>query len=89
MRIIKTVFITLTLLFSSLCLAEMVNINTADAETIAANIKGIGPSRAAAIVSYREEHGPFETIEDLTLVKGVGEKTVVMNKDKLTVGDDQ
>ena len=66
---------------------ELVNINTADAETLAAGIKGVGPVKAEAIIEYREQHGPFQFVDELTLVEGIGEKTVDTNRDILTVGD--
>ena len=59
-----------------LAIAGQVNINTADAETISAELKGIGLSKAKAIVDYRTKHGPFRSVDDLSLVKGIGEKTV-------------
>ncbi len=65
--------------------AEMVNINKADAETIAENLKGIGLTKAKAIVKYRKENGKFQTVDDLTKVKGIGEKTVEKNRSDLTV----
>ena len=65
---------------------ELVNINTADAETLAAGIKWVGPVKAEAIIEYREQHGPFQFVDELTLVKGIGQKTVDMNRDVLTVG---
>ena len=52
----------LALLFiSTLALAGQVDINTADAETISAELNGIGLSKAKAIVEYREKHGPFRS----------------------------
>lgn len=56
--------------------AAPVNINSADAKTIADALNGIGPSKADAIIKYREEHGPFKTPEDLLEVSGIGEKTL-------------
>lgn len=61
-----------------------VNVNQADAATLASAIVGIGPAKAAAIVAYREEHGPFKTVDDLLLVKGIGEATLEKNRDRLT-----
>ena len=61
-------------------LAGPVNINTADAATISAELKGVGLTKAQAIVEYREVHGPFESYEDLTLVKGIGARTVEINR---------
>jgi competence protein ComEA len=60
-----------------------VNVNVADAATIADVLVGIGMSRARAIVQYREEHGAFKSLEDLTQVIGVGEATVANNKDRI------
>lgn len=65
--------------------AGPVNINTADAETIAAELKGVGLSKARAIVEYRKKHGPFQSPGDLSLVKGIGERTVEINRDDIRV----
>src|SRR5262245_40540683 len=60
--------------------AGPVNINTADAQTIARELKGIGLSRAQAIVDYRQKNGPFKSVEDLARVKGVSDKVVEQNR---------
>ena len=60
-----------------------VNVNEADAATIADILVGIGMSRAQAIVEYREEHGQFTSLEDLIEVNGIGEATIVNNKDRI------
>ena len=65
-------------------LSERVNINTASAGELA-TLKGIGAKTAAAIVEYREMFGRFESIEDLTKVKGIGEATLEKNRHRLTV----
>jgi len=75
----------LWLLLPWLAVAGPVNINTADAETIAAELKGVGLSKAKAIVEYRKKHGPFQNPGDLSLVKGIGERTVEINKDDIQV----
>lgn len=67
-----------------LAAGERINLNDADADTLAANIVGIGPARAAAIVEFRAKHGPFKTVDDLLLVKGIGEATLERNRDRLT-----
>ena len=59
--------------------AGPVDINSADAQTLSAELKGIGLTKAKAIVEYRQKHGPFKNPEDLSLVKGIGEKTVALN----------
>ena len=63
--------------------AGPVNINTADAETLSAELDGIGLSKAKAIVEYREKYGPFKTPDDLSLVKGIGERTVEQNRENI------
>ncbi|MGN0537559.1 MAG: ComEA family DNA-binding protein [Acutalibacteraceae bacterium] len=62
-----------------------VNINTADAETLATYLKGIGTVLAQRIVDYRAEHGNFESIEDLKNVKGIGNAIFSKIKDKICV----
>jgi competence protein ComEA len=87
MSTIKSLFGGLLILFSSICLAGPVNINSADEETLA-SLKGIGPAKAAAIIADRHTNGPFTSIEDLARVKGIGEKTVETIRDMLTVSDE-
>lgn len=70
---------------STLALAGQVDINTANAETISAELNGIGLAKAKAIVAYREKHGPFRSADDLTLVKGIGEKTLERNRSDIQV----
>jgi competence protein ComEA len=60
--------------------AGPVDVNTADAATISAELQGVGMSKAQAIVDYRKTHGPFKSYEDLTLVKGIGVRTVEINR---------
>ena len=69
-----------TFAFPMAALADPVNVNTADAATISAELQGIGMSKAEAIVEYRKTHGPFKSFEDLTLVKGIGARTVEINR---------
>jgi competence protein ComEA len=63
--------------------AGPVNVNSADAATLARELQGIGPAKAEAIVAHRDKHGPFRSAEDLSRVKGIGAKTVERNKDFL------
>ena len=69
-----------TLILPLAAFAGPVNVNTADAETISAELQGVGLSKALAIVDYRKAHGPFKSADDLTLVKGIGERTVEINR---------
>jgi competence protein ComEA len=66
--------------------AEPVNINTADATTLASELVGIGATRAAAIVAHRTQNGPFRSVEELTLVKGIGPRVLEQNRGNLSVG---
>jgi competence protein ComEA len=66
-----------------------VNINTADAATLAKAMDGVGQSKAQAIVDYRVKNGPFRSIDDLALVKGIGTRTIELNRTKLVVGPAQ
>lgn len=68
--------------------AGPVNVNTADAETLAQVIKGVGKAKAEAIIAFRQEHGPFASVDDLAQVPGIGAKTVDDNRHLLTVGGD-
>ena len=70
-------------------LAGPVNINTADEETLAKELNGIGPALAAAIVRDREENGPYESPEDLTRVSGVGDRVLETNRDFILIEDDE
>jgi competence protein ComEA len=67
--------------------AGPVNINTADATTLAAELTGVGPALAEAIVADRQAHGSFATPEALTRVKGIGARIVEMNKTNILVSD--
>lgn len=61
--------------------ADVLNINTANAEQIAAALKGVGMSKAEAIVEYREANGAFQHIDELVNVKGIGVRTVDLNRE--------
>ncbi len=62
-----------------------VNINQADAETLASVLTGVGISRAEAIVAYREKNGKFYSAEELSSVRGIGLTTVAKNEDRIVV----
>lgn len=62
-----------------------VNINNADAATLQRELNGVGKVKAEAIVAYREEHGPFASVDELLEVKGIGAATLEKNRDKLSV----
>ena len=62
---------------------QRVNVNQADAQTLADRLVGVGLKRAEAIVAYREQHGPFAGADDLMQVKGVGTATIKKNKERI------
>jgi len=81
MKSVTLFAVSILLFFSSFSIyAAPVNINKADAQSISDNLKGIGLKKAQAIIDYRSKHGSFKTAEDLSLVKGIGLKTVEKNK---------
>lgn len=65
--------------------AQTVNINSANAEVLSSLLSGVGPARAEAIVRYREMYGPFESLEELLDVSGVGEATLARNRALITL----
>ena len=83
--ILKSFALSLLLAGSALA-ADKVNINTADAAAIDAALVNIGPAKAQAIVEYRKANGAFKSAEELAMVKGIGLKTVEMNRDRIVVG---
>lgn len=58
------------------------NINSANLSELQ-NLSGVGPSKAQSIINYREENGPFKSLDDLLEVRGIGEKTIEDWKDKI------
>lgn len=78
----------------ALCLAALgaqaqqrVNVNTADAPTMASVLNGVGLKKAEAIVDYREANGRFNAPAELTKVKGIGAAIVARNEGKIAVSD--
>ncbi|MEM9604367.1 MAG: ComEA family DNA-binding protein [Pseudomonadota bacterium] len=67
----------------SVAQAASVNINTATAAQLAEALNGIGDARAEAIVAFRETHGAFLSVDDLTLVDGIGEALLERNRTRL------
>ncbi|RMA81207.1 ComEA family DNA-binding protein [Umboniibacter marinipuniceus] len=87
-------FLVLNLSFSQFTFAQIegegrvpevlvVNINEAGAEEIAAKLVGVGLVKARAIIKYRDEFGPYEHVEQLSEVVGIGPKTLEENKDRI------
>ena len=63
---------------------ELININTASEEELA-TLAEVGEVKARAIVEFREKYGDFRSIDELTLVEGIGEVTVEANRGRITV----
>jgi competence protein ComEA len=74
---------------SGLAAAGPVNVNTADEETLAAELEGIGPALAAAIVRDREENGSYESPEAITRVRGIGERVLENNREFILIEDEE
>jgi competence protein ComEA len=85
MNYLKTFYLALMVLVSAQVYAGPVDINSADAGELAAAIVGVGEKKAAVIVQYRESHGPFASVDELAMVKGIGSGTVEKNRHNLMV----
>lgn len=67
--------------------ATPVNINTADAQTLADSLDGIGMTKAQAIVERREANGPYKSVDELAQVKGISAALIERNRDALRLAD--
>ena len=81
-RTIRTLVqgLIVSLLPAGAALAGPVNLNSADAATLAKELDGIGPAKAQAIVEFRQKNGPFKSPEDLLKVDGIGERVLEQNR---------
>lgn len=61
------------------------DLNTADAATLQRELKGIGKTKAEAIVAYREANGKFTSVDELLEIKGIGKALLERNRDKVMV----
>ena len=91
MRLLNLMLALTLALFSAVTFAQAININTASVEELDKGVQGLGPTKAAAIVKYREAHGPFQSVNDLTKVTGIKEKALQSlladKRNQLTVGE--
>jgi len=62
---------------------EQVSINEATAEQLSAVMNGVGLKKAEAIVSYREQYGPFSAVQQLSEVPGIGNALIERNASRL------
>jgi competence protein ComEA len=83
----KLIHALIVTLLPALVWAGPVDINTADAATIAKELQGIGLSRAQAIVAYREKNGAFRSADELRKIKGIGAKVLERNRANIKVDD--
>lgn len=79
MKVLVILALGMSFLFAS------VDINNASLQELS-SLKGIGKSKAAAIVSFRKSHC-FKNVNELSMVKGIGKKTVEKNKTNLKAGN--
>ncbi len=86
MYLIKTILLAVLMsCISPVFAADAIDINTADKATLM-EIKGVGEKRADAIIAWREQNGPFKSVDELASVSGIGQSIVDDNRDLLTVG---
>lgn len=76
--------VVLAVAASTAAAADLVNINTANAEQLQ-SLPGIGPAIAEKIIEYRTQNGPFKQKEDIQNVQGIGPKKYEAIKDLITV----
>lgn len=88
-RVLRMATMFVAFLFATSSVADgQVNVNTADAATIAKALNGVGLAKAQAIVEYREANGRFNDAHELTRVKGIGESTVRRNEGRIVVSEE-
>lgn len=80
-------FLLCWLLWQPVLATQTVNVNTADAAQLASALSGVGEKKAQLIVDWRQEHGHFNTLNDLAKVKGLGSKLIERNKDIIVFSD--
>jgi competence protein ComEA len=85
MKTITSIAALAALIASSISMAAPVNINSASAEEISQALNGIGPSKAQAIVEYRETNGLFNQADEIVYVQGIGDTTYQKNRDDILV----
>lgn len=81
----KLAILAAALALPLVAVAGPVDLNTADAETLARELDGIGLARAKAIVEYRERNGKFRSADEVLNVKGIGPQVLEKNRTNLQV----
>jgi competence protein ComEA len=82
----KLTFLAASLVAAPAFAASQVDVNSADARALAESLDGVGLSKAEAIVAYRRQHGPFETLDDLARVDGIGPHILDRNREAIVFG---
>ena len=85
MKMIKALIMGCLLACSAMAFAGKVNINSADAGTLAAELTGVGEKKAQRIIEYREKYGAFSSADDLAKVKGISSKTIEKNRHNINL----
>lgn len=86
MKWFSAAILSVFLAMSAVAQAAPVDINTANAKTLASAMTGVGVKRAQTIVDYRVKNGPFKSVDDLANVKGIGKSTIDKNRDSINIG---
>lgn len=88
---VSSLILTIFVLIAPMSMAENltdvqqteVNINQADADELDKHLDGVGKVKAQAIVDYRDKHGQFDSVEELSDVKGIGSSIVDRNRERI------
>ena len=85
-KVFSSFFLLLVvLMMTGVAMAGPVDINVADAKTLTQELTGVGAAKAKAIVSYRQQHGPFAKPSDILKVKGIGVRILEDNRHNIRI----
>jgi len=82
---LRVIVFSVMMFVAGLVQSGQVNINQADAPTLAQELNGVGDKKAQAIIDYRNLNGPFASVDDLEKVKGISSKTVEKNRLNISI----
>ena len=86
MKALKALVLAASFLAFPAFAGHPVNVNQADAAELSAALDGVGMSKAAAIIQYRAQNGPFKHADEMVNVKGIGLRTVEKNREYIQLG---